>query len=537
MDSPPATTPIAHPDGLSEWQTDDPGMLIHESVPQLLARQLPALRDRPALLWPNGDRFDRMTFGELAAAARMVARALAAAAAPGERVAVWSRNSVEWVILHYACALAGLIATPFNTAWTDSEVRYATELTGPAIVFAGLDRDGNGTAARARDTCAGTPVYDLAELRAWAAAAPAADLPEVHAEDPFLIQFTSGTTGRFKGALLSHRALLNSAALRAAYDVIPENDVWLNPVPYHHVGGFCHVVLGGLVNGGAFVVIDRFSASEMVRLIGMGDVTRIGGVPTMINDIVDRIRETGHTGALTSVATGGSTVTQHLVDKVRSAFGAVVVSAYGQSESPTITHTEADTDPATLAATIGRPVAATRVRIVDTETGQIVPFGTIGEIQTLSPCVMDGYWGMPEQTRETIGADGFLRTGDLGSMNSDGYVSFSGRGRDVIIRGGENIYPAEVEEVLIAHPGVADVVVVGIDDKRLGERVAGAVVRTPDSTVTAAELTEFLHDKVAYFKIPGAWRFMDSFPMTASGKVQRFRVREALNAALGDKHR
>ncbi|WP_231386984.1 class I adenylate-forming enzyme family protein [Nocardia sp. BMG111209] len=509
-------------------------VLIEESVPQLLARRLPEIHDRRALLWPVGDRFEQLTYGELADAATLVARALATTVAPGDRVGIWSRNSVEWVILHYACALAGTIATPFNTAWTASELRYAIDLTTPSIVFAGLDRDDGSLTGRARETAGPIPVHDLAGLNDWAATVPAGDLPQVAPEAPLLIQFTSGTTGRFKGAIQSHRALLSSAALRAAHDVIPDDDVWLNPIPYHHVGGFCHVILGGLVNGGAMVVIDRFSATEMLRLLDLGEITRIGGVPTMIDDIADRVLESGRRIALTSVATGAATVTQHLIDKVRNAFGAVIVTTYGQSECPTITDTEPDADPATLGATIGRPVAGTTVRIVDPESGRTVPLGAVGEIRVLSPCTMLGYWGMPEQTAETTGPDGYLATGDLASMSADGYLAFAGRARDVIIRGGENIYPAEIEEVLLAHPGVAGAILVGLDDRRLGERVAGAVIRTPSSQVTAAELTAYLRDRIAYFKLPAVWRFVDAFPMTASGKIQRFRIRDMMNADSGE---
>ncbi|MQY26067.1 class I adenylate-forming enzyme family protein [Nocardia aurantia] len=532
MDRTPATTPAE----LSEWTTPASDALIAESVPQLLARRLPAIHARRALLWPVGDHFEQLTYRELADAATLVARALATTAAPGERVGIWSRNSVEWVILHYACALSGTIAAPFNTAWTDSELRYAIDLTTPAVVFAGPGRDGGSLVGRAREVAGPIPVHDLADLITWASTVPAGDLPQVTPDAPLLIQFTSGTTGRFKGALQSHRALLSSAALRAAHDVIPDDDVWLNPIPYHHVGGFCHVILGGLVDGGAMVVIDRFSADEMLRLLGMGEITRIGGVPTMIDDIADRILESGRTVALTSVATGAATVTQHLIDKVRNAFGAVIVTTYGQSECPTITDTEPGADPATLGATIGRPVAGTTVRIVDPATGRTVPLGTVGEIRALSPCTMLGYWGMPEQTAETIGPDGYLATGDLASMSAGGYIAFAGRARDVIIRGGENIYPAEIEEILLAHPGVAAAILVGVDDRRLGERVAAAVIRAPGTAVTVGELTEYLRNRLAYFKIPATWRFVDSFPMTASGKIQRFRIREMFDAeAAGDR--
>lgn len=529
-----STTEADDPGALSVWQADRLDFLVDESVPQVLARQVAAGGDRPALLWSTGDDLAQLTFAELSDAATTVARALAARATPGERVAVWSRNSVEWLVLQYGCALAGLVVTPFNTAWTDREVRYAMELTTPALVFAGADRTGNSLAGRAGGLCAPAAVFDLTGIREWAADAKTAPLPMVRPQDPFLIQFTSGTTGRAKGATLSHRALLNAAHARLVHDRPAEHNVWLNPVPYHHVGGFCHIVLGGLISQGALVVMDRFDATEVVRLLRRGLITQLGGVPTMITDIVNRIGENGRDTGLVSVGSGGATVTRHLIETVRDVLGATVTVTYGQSECPTISHTPPDADPETVATTIGRPVAGSEIRIVDPESDRIVPLGAIGEIRVRSPYLMDGYWHMPERTAETIGADGFLRTGDLGSMDARGYLTFRGRERDVIIRGGENIYPAEVEEVLVAHPGVADVVLVGVEDRRLGERVVGVVVPAPGAEITGAELTEFLRDRVAYFKIPSAWRFTESLPMTASGKVQRFRVRDEANAALGD---
>ncbi|WP_067682925.1 class I adenylate-forming enzyme family protein [Nocardia miyunensis] len=529
-----STTGTGEPEALSVWQAARLDLPAEESIPQVLARQVATGGDRPALLWSTGDDLAQLTFTELSNAATTVAHALAAATTPGDRVAIWSRNSVEWIVLQYGCALAGLIVTPFNTAWTDPEVRYAMELTTPALVFGGLDRAGNSLAQRANGLCAPAAVMDLADVREWAANAPGAPLPAVHPQDRFLIQFTSGTTGRAKGATLSHRALLNAAHARLVHDSPAERDVWLNPVPYHHVGGFCHIVLGGLITRGALVVMDRFDADEMVRLLRRGLITSLGGVPTMITDIIDRIGEDGRDTGLVSVGSGGATVTRHLIEKVRKVLGANVSVTYGQSECPTITHTPPDADPDTVATTIGRAVAGTEIRIVDPDSDRILPLGQIGEIRVRSPHSMDGYWGMPERTAETIGPDGFLRTGDLGSMDAEGYLTFHGRKRDVIIRGGENVYPVEIEEVLVTHPAVAQVVLVGVDDERLGERVVGVVVPVPGATVTGAELTEFLRDRFAYFKIPGAWLFTDSLPMTASGKIQRFRVREQANAATGD---
>jgi acyl-CoA synthetase (AMP-forming)/AMP-acid ligase II len=515
------------PAALSVWRTDPPD-LITDAIGQVLARQVAAAGDHPALLWLDGAELRRMTFAELSDAATAIARPLAARTAPGDRVAIWSRNSVEWVLTHYACALAGLVVAPFNTAWTDPEVRYAMELTSPTMVFAGLDRGGAGLAARAAGLRAGAAVLDLADVREWADNSARAPLPAVGPRDPFLIQFTSGTTGRAKGAVLNHGALLNAALVRLTHHDPNTRGAWLNPVPYHHVGGFCHVVLGGLVKADPIVVLDRFDPDVVAGLLRRRLVSYLGGVPTMITDIVDRVGDAGLDTGLVSVGAGGATVTRHLIERVRATFGAAVTVTYGQSECPTITHTPPDAAPEIVSTTVGRPVPGCEVRIVDPDSGRVVPRGAIGEITVRSPYLMDGYWRMPEQTADVVDRDGFLRTGDLGSMDAEGNVTFRGRRRDVIIRGGENIYPAEVEEILVAHPDIADVVLVGVGDDRLGERVVGVVVRSPGAAVTGAQLTEFLRDRVAYFKIPGEWRFMDSLPMTASGKVQRFRVRETV---------
>ncbi|MFC0530028.1 class I adenylate-forming enzyme family protein [Phytohabitans kaempferiae] len=514
---------------LSDWTAEGGDELLTESVPRLLARQAAAHGDRPALWRPDGDGLTPVTYAELASAAETVARALAGRVAPGERVAVWSRNSVEWVVLEYGCALAGLVLTPFNTAWTDAEVDHATRLTTPALVFAGTGPTGDSLVPRAAGVCGADAVLDLTGLREWAATATAGQLPVVGAEDPFLIQFTSGTTGRSKGAVLTHMAVLNAARERNRRDVIGPNDVWLNPVPYHHIGGSCFVILGGLVDAGAFVVVEKYAPAETMRLLDHGVVTRIGGVPTMVIDALQHLGEQAGAAGIRSVAVGGATVTQHLVERIRQTLGAPVINTYAQSECPAITSTDIHDDSATIAGTVGRPVAGVHMKVIDPATGETVPIGVVGEIVTRSPYVMRGYWGMAEQTADVLPADGFLRTGDLASMDEYGNVTFQGRVRDVIIRGGENVYPAEVEELLAAHPGVASAVLVGIDDERLGERVAGVVVRAPGGDVTGEALAEYLRDSVARFKIPELWRFVDVLPMTASGKIRRFVVRDDTN--------
>lgn len=520
---------------LSEWMTDGDGQALAETIPELLTRRAAEQSNSAALYWPHESGLAQMTYSELSAAASTVGGALAGLAAPGKRIAVWSANSVDWVLLEYGCALAGLVLTPFHGGWTDNEAAYAVELTEPAAIFAGSDHRGRNLLTRVSAIGHGRHVFELGALRDWAAQASSSILPVVMADDPFLMQFTSGTTGRPKGAVLTQHAVLNAAAIRNHHDVIGDNDVWLNPVPYHHIGGSCFVVLGGLVSGGAFIVIERYSPPEAVALLEHHVVTRIGGVPTMVTDALEHLGDDPREAGIRSVSLGAANVTQHLIDKINATLGTPVVITYGQSECPAITSTAVDDDSATVAGTIGRPVTGADVRIVDPESGTVVPVGASGEIQVRSKCVMRGYWGMPDQTAETRTEDGFLRTGDLGTMDERGYVTFRGRARDVIIRGGENVYPAEVEALLAAHPSVADAVLVGVDDERLGEIVAGVVVRKPGSTVTGEQLAHYLGGSVARFKIPALWRFVGELPMTSSGKVKRFVVREDTNAELAGK--
>lgn len=514
---------------LSHWTAQGGDELLTSSIADLLRERARSHGDQPALWLPADGALQAMSYAELASAAETVARAFAGQARPGERVAVWSANNVDWVLLEYAAALAGLILTPFNTAWTDAEVAHAYRLTSPAMVFAGPNHRGESLVTRAAAVCGEKTVFDLAKLRQWAAAAEPGELPAVRGDDPFLIQFTSGTTGRSKGALLTHQAALNAARERNRRDVIGPDDCWLNPVPYHHIGGSCFVILGGLIDGGAFVVLEKYAPAETMRLLDHGVVKRIGGVPTMVIDALEHLGDRAGRAGIRSVAVGGATVTEHLVERIRATMGAPVINTYAQSECPTITCTDINDDAATIAGTVGRPVAGVELKLIEPSTGEIVPLGAVGEIVTRSACVMRGYWEMPEQTAEVLSQDGWLRTGDLATMDEFGNVRFQGRARDVIIRGGENVYPAEVEEFLTAHPEVAAAVLVGVDDPRLGERVAGVVVRTPGSQVNGEELTEYLRSSVANFKIPEVWRFVDALPMTASGKIRRFEVREQIN--------
>ena len=503
------------------WAADTQVPLLRESIGEVLRDRAAQSGARAALLWPADDDVETMSYAELLVAAEGVARSLLVTSRPGDRVAVWSSNSVEWVILEYACALAGLVLTPFNTAWTDYEIEHALALTEPCLVFAGSDGRGGRLVERAQRLAPPASVIDLATLPDLPPAAEKA-LPPISADAPFLIQFTSGTTGRAKGALLSHRAALNAVHLRScAGGDVNDHDVWLNAIPLHHMGGSISLVLGALVATGGYVVMERFDPDRTVRLLGPTGATRTGGVPTMLLAVLDHPDLGKDDVHIRAVSLGGASVPSSLVRRIQRDLGAVVAVIFGQSECPIVTTTNDTDDPETIATSVGRPVAQSDVKIVDPDTRDLLAIDVVGEVCVRSPIVMEGYYAMPDATSEVIDGEGFLHTGDLGSMDANGIITIRGRAREMIIRGGENIYPIEVESALLQHPAVANAAVLGIPDDKYGEQVGAAVCLAPGSTATPAELEAFVGERIAHFKVPRTWRFVDTFPLTASGKIRK----------------
>jgi fatty-acyl-CoA synthase len=511
--------------GLAHWLPDRGVALPQETVGGMLRRHAGRIGDRPALFYlsdPASDALAAITYGELLSLAENCARELAARHAPGERIALWSQNAVESVILQYACALAGTILTPFNTAWTDHEVEHALALTRPAVVFAGKDHAGRDLAGRLSGAD-GTQVLPLADIARTARETSNQPLPDVAQDDPFLIQFTSGTTGKAKGALLSHRACLLGGWLRPHCEGAGIDDVWLNALPFHHIGGSCAVVLGALGVGGSLVVLERYDRDQLIRLMPIVRATRMGGVPTMWHDILAS-PILCNTVRLKSVSLGGASVSVALARAIFDRLGARAGIGYGQSEFPIISATLPD-DPVEIACeTVGKPLPHIELKIIDPATGATLRCDEVGEICLRGPMSMDGYWDNPEATGETITSDGFLHTGDLGSLDAEGYCRISGRLREMIIRGGENVYPVEIENALMAHPHVAMAAVIGVPHARLGQDVGAVIKLHASASADSAELERHVAGLVARFKVPRHWHFVDAMPMTASGKIRKFEL-------------
>ncbi len=510
---------------VSYWPADPSIELLDCTLGDALRRSAERFPGRSAIAWAEGDTIVSLDYRETLAIAEQVAHWLLAHARAGDRVTVWSRNTVEWALLELGCALSGTVIAAWNPAWSDGECAHACKLAGPSVILAGQDTRGEDLLPRARALAGEIPVFALDDLRALAATAPRNGvLPEPLPSDLLLIQFTSGTTGRAKGAMLSHAAVVNSAWLRTASGGADEHDVWVNPSPLNHVGGAVSMLPGAIITGSCYVVMNRFDAGEYLRLIRLFGATRIGGVPTTLLAMLEHPDWVPGRTTVRSIGAGGSQVPQSLVERLMREFDAPVLVTFGQSEYPVVTLSAPGADPQLLAETVGRVAPHNAVKIVDIETGATLPLGETGEICVRGPLMMQGYYRAPEATAKTITPDGFLHTGDLGTLDAQGYIRILGRARDVIIRGGENIYPAEVEEALLSHPDIAGVAVVGVPDQKWGQQVGAAVRLREDCTTTAEQLEEHLASRVAHFKRPRHWLFVDAFPMTSSGKISKVEV-------------
>ena len=478
--------------------------------------------DRVALI--DGDR--RWTYGELRDEAERVARGLLTRFTPGEPVAVWAGNSADWVLLEFGAGLAGLTLVTVNPAYQADELAHVLGHSGARGVFL---RGGAQAAilAGVRDRL--PRLREVITLGEWPSD-EGGPLPDVDPAGPAQILYTSGTTGRPKAAVLTHRGLTNNARLAAEAIGLRAGDVLVNPMPYFHVAGCGLITLGLVQTLGTQVVLPRFDPGWMLELIERYRGTVIGGVPTMLTALLAAAaRAPRDLSSLRMALAGGASVPPELVRQVEAEFGVPFTLTFGQTESScSITMTRPSDTADDRAETLGRPLPQTAVKITDVATGATVPCGTVGEICTRGYLVMDGYLGDPEATAAAIDADGWLHTGDLGSMDERGYCRIAGRIKEMIIRGGENIYPREIEAVLASHPAVAEAVVVGVPDRFWGE-VVGAVIR-PAFDVAEAELADYCRGRLAAYKTPVRWVFTGAFPLTSTGKIRK----DVLSAQLAE---
>ena len=477
----------------------------------------------------------RLTFVQLAVEVEGVARGLTGLGlGAGDRIGVWSTNCVEWVLLHLACARVGVELVNVNPAYRAYELAFVLRKSGMKALFL-LEKDTRSDyRAILQEAMAGQtlPLQHLVYFgtNSWSRMLDQGkEIPSRTAapDDVINIQYTSGTTGSPKGVLLTHRNLVNNAVVCALGMKTTEHDKICVPVPLYHCFGCVIGTLVCMLTGATLILPSpTFDALATMQAIHDERATTIYGVPTMF------IAELGHPEFsrfdFSSLRTGvmaGAPCPIEVMKRVGNEMHCPAMTiAYGQTESsPVITMSGVDDSLEHRVSTVGRACPATEVKIVSA-TGETVPVGEQGELCTRGYLVMKGYDQEPEATARAIDKSGWLHTGDLATMRPDGYFRVTGRAKDMIIRGGENVYPREIEEFLYTHPKVADVQVVGLPDEKLGEIVAAWIkLKEP---ATEDEIRDFCCGKISHFKIPQHIRFVDAFPMTVTGKIQKFKMRE-----------
>jgi fatty-acyl-CoA synthase len=527
---------------MTELTADSPGSyesVLETTVGGVLREAAERAAGTAALVEGTADRRERRrwSYADLLADSERVACALLGRFAPGERVAVWSPNCPEWLLLEFGAALAGLTLVTVNPALRAREVAHVlgqSRAHGLVLAPAYRGADLTETLAQVRGGLPGLrEVISLVDWDAFVGSGSATErLPDVGPDDEAQIQYTSGTTGVPKGAVLRHRGITNSARFCAQILQAEPGEVWVNPMPLFHTAGCVLLTLGPVQGLFTQVLVPGFEPGLVLNLIESERSALIGGVPTML------LAQLGHPGfsstdlsAVRCAIAGGATVPPTVVQRVESALGVPFSITFAQTEaSPCITQTRLDDSPADRAYTLGRPHPHVEVMIADPATGEPVPAGTVGEILTRGYHVMKGYFDDPGATSDAIDAAGWLHTGDLGSADERGYYRIEGRLKEMIIRGGENIYPREIEQVLYTHPGVADVAVVGVPDDHWGEQVAAFIRPAPGQTPTDEALAVYCRTHLAAHKVPRHWVFIDAFPLTGSGKVQKYLLREQFNS-------
>ncbi len=521
--------------------------LIEETIAAVFARTAARFPGNDALVVRHQKA--RFTFAQLAAEVERTARGLAGLGLRAQdRIGVWSTNCAEWVLLHLACARIGAVLVNVNPAYRAYELQFVLRKSGMKALFLWEKDARSDYASILKEARAGQdlPLKQVVYFGSdsWKGMlAGGVEIPEQRIEtgDVTNIQYTSGTTGSPKGVLLTHRNLLNNAVVIADGMKITEKDKVCAPVPLYHCFGCVGGTLVCMVTGATLVLpAPTFDALATMQAIQEERVTTIYGVPTMFIGELEHadFKKFDFSSLRTGVMAGAPCPIEVMKRVVKEMHCPEMTIMYGQTESsPVITMSSVDDSLERRVSTVGRACPNTEVKIAAPVTGEPLPVGEQGELCTRGYLVMKGYDQEPEATARAIDKEGWLHTGDLATMRPDGYFRVTGRAKDMIIRGGENIYPREVEEFLYTHPKVADVQVIGLPDVKLGESVA-AWIRLKEPS-TEEEIREFCKGKIAHFKIPQYIRFVESFPMTVTGKIQKFRMREVeikergLEAAAG----
>lgn len=513
-------------------QTDEE---LHDTTVGDVLRQAAARTpDAPALqeVDGNGELRRRWTYAELLADSERLAHALLTRYQPGERIAVWAPNIPEWVIAEFGLALAGLTLVTVNPGYQPRELKYVLEQSRAVGLFLIAEHRGNPMAKIASEVAAVIPaIRETIDMEDHAAlfreAGPLGPLPEVAARDAVQIQYTSGTTGFPKGVLLHHHGIVNNMLHVRARIGSPYGETVLLMTPMFHTSG-CGSIVGNMLCGRRTILVRVFDPHKVNALIESERVTNFVAVPTMLVAMLEADKAVPRAlGSVTHIQSGGAMVPPELVRQICDRFGCQFFIVYGQTEtSPLITMHSLGDSFEDICETVGQPMPQTEVSIRDPATGAVVPLDTVGEICARAYSIMLGYNDDPEATAATIDQDGWLHTGDLGTMDSRGFVKITGRVKEMIIRGGENMFPAEIENILLEHPDVAEVAVVGVPDPKFGEAAAAFIRVAAGAAFDPPTLIAHCRANLAAQKTPTHWIAVSEWPMTGSGKIQKFALRD-----------
>jgi fatty-acyl-CoA synthase len=553
------------------WEAESRGVqLIHLTIGELFDRQCEAVPDKEALVYNYSEiGLDlRLTFRQYQQEVNRLAKGLLALGIePGEHVAVWATNVPEWVMLEIALAKIGAVLVTVNTNYRPAEIEYVLEQGDITTLFMIEGFRGNSyiesmyriapelnsisDPVHERLRCASLPELKRVVLIRSNRQQGMMPYPQVatlgeHISDDILtrrqssldphdviqMQYTSGTTGFPKGVMLTHYGILNQAHVSCGIGNLNPDERYVTAMPFFHIAGSLGAILFGVYLGCTLIPLIHFDPEKELELLHSERATLSFNVPTMLIAMLNHPRFLAgefDLSSLREIISGATPVPVVVMEQVKEKIGADCIIVYGLTESTgTVTET-IQTDSFELkASTVGIPIPHMDIKIADPVTCEPVGFGVSGELMARGFLVMKGYYNMPDKTAEAIDSEGWLHTGDLATMNAQGYVNIVGRVKDMIIRGGENIYPAEIEAFLMRHPKIAEAQVVGVPDGFMGEEVAALLRLKPGESANETEILDYCRDGISRHKVPKHVRFVTTFPLTASGKVKKFELKEQL---------